>query len=76
MINMQKLILWTHLITKNFDLTVTSVRQGCVSWIFECVDLNVQWKTLEGDNLEEMLKIMIQKEYLIRCRHFCHFLST
>lgn len=52
---MQKLIRSTHLITKNFDLTVTSVRQGCVSWIFECVDLNVQWKALKGYKKKEVL---------------------
>lgn len=38
----------THLITKNFDLTITSVGDVCVARILECVNLYVQRKTLKG----------------------------
>jgi hypothetical protein len=38
----------THFITKYFDLTVSSVRNCCITRILKCVDLNVQRKTLEG----------------------------
>lgn len=38
----------THLITKNFDLTITSVGNSCVSRILKRVDLYVQRKTLDG----------------------------
>lgn len=38
----------THLITKNFDLTITPVGNCCVTRILECVDLYMQRKTLNG----------------------------
>lgn len=37
----------THLITKNFDLTITSVGDGRVTRILKCVDLYMQRKTLK-----------------------------
>lgn len=45
----------THLITKYFDLTITSVTQICVARILESVYLNVQRKTLELDIFKEFI---------------------
>lgn len=42
----------THLITKNFDLTITSVGEVCVAWILEGVDLYVQRKTLKEEKMK------------------------
>lgn len=49
---LKNLKLSTHLITKNFDLTITSVGDIRVTRILECVDLYVQRKTLKADERE------------------------
>lgn len=52
----QKLLLVTYLITKDFDLTVATVEDLGVSRILECVNLDVQWQTLE---IEQKKKVKI-----------------